>query len=79
MTIKLEKEHKKEIDILNKKIAKLDYFKDDEIDETIEHTLDKCSECGGSLNVKETNIVKSKLKELEIIFITCKCNNFIND
>ena len=45
-------------------IAKLDYFKDDEIDETIEHTLDKCPECGGDL--KETNIVKSDIIDFEI-------------
>ena len=45
-------------------IVKLDYFKDDEIDETIEHTLDKCSECGG--NLKEINIVKSDIIDFEI-------------
>ena len=111
VTTKLEKEHQKEIAVLNKKIAKLesrlntdstnsslptsknpigknkiqnnreksdkpvgapkghaiaklDYFKDDEIDETIEHTLDKCPECGGDL--KEINIVKSDIIDFEI-------------
>ena len=39
----IEEKHQKEIAVLNKKIVKLDYFKDNEIDETIEHTLDKCS------------------------------------
>ena len=45
-------------------IAKLDYFKDDEIDETIEHTLDKCPECGGKL--KATNTVISDIIDFEI-------------
>lgn len=46
------------------KIAKLDYFKDEEITKTIEHTLEKCPECGGEL--KETNIVKSDVIDIEI-------------
>ena len=38
-------------------IHKLEYFKDDEITEVVEHTLDKCPKCGGSLI--EVNVVKS--------------------
>ena len=60
----IEEKHQKEIAVLNKKIAKLDYFKDNEIDETIEHTLDKCSECGG--NLKEINVVISDVIDFEI-------------
>ena len=60
----IEEKHQKEIAVLNKKIAKLDYFKDNEIDETIEHTLDKCSECGE--NLKEINVVISDVIDFEI-------------
>ena len=60
----IEEKHQKEIAVLNRKIAKLDYFKDDEIDETIEHTLDKCPECGG--NLKEINVVISDIIDFEI-------------
>lgn len=60
----IEEKHQKEIAVLNRKIAKLDYFKDDEIDETIEHTLDKCLECGG--NLKEINVVISDIIDFEI-------------
>lgn len=46
------------------KMGKLNYFKDEEIDETVEHTLDKCPECGGEL--KETNIAVSDIIDFEI-------------
>ena len=46
------------------KVHKLDYFKDDEITETIEHTLDKCPNCNGELI--EINTVKSDIIDFEI-------------
>ena len=56
-------------------INKLDYFNDEEITEIIEHTLDKCPECGGDLI--ETNIVKSDVIDIEIK-ITKTRNNIHN-
>lgn len=57
------------------KIHKLDYFKDDEITETIEYTLDCCPDCGGKLI--ETNIVKSDIIDIEVI-VTRTRNNIHN-
>lgn len=57
------------------KIHKLDYFKDEEIDETIEHTLDCCPECGGKLI--ETNIVKSDIIDIKVV-VTRTRNNIHN-
>ena len=54
---------------------KLDYFKDDEINEIINHTLDKCPECGGELI--ETNIAKSDILDIEIKVI--KTRNYIHN
>ena len=46
------------------KIHKLDYFKDDEITNIVEHTLDNCPKCGGKL--EEINVVKSDIIDIEI-------------
>ena len=46
------------------KIHKLETFKEDEITETIEHTLEKCNECGGEL--KEQNIVTSDIIDFKV-------------
>ena len=46
------------------KIHKLETFKEDEITETIEHTLEKCNECGGKL--KEQNIVTSDIIDFKV-------------
>lgn len=54
---------------------KLEYFSDDEITETIEHTLDKCPKCGGELT--EINVVKSDVIDIEIN-ITKTRNNIHN-
>ena len=42
----------------------MDYFKDDEITNIVEHTLDKCPKCGGKL--EEINVVKSDIIDIEI-------------
>lgn len=57
---------------LNHKQTKLEYFKDDEITETVEHTLDKCPECGG--NLIETNVVKSDIMDIKITFTKTRNN-----
>lgn len=54
---------------------KLEYFKDDEITKTVEHTLDKCPKCGGHL--KEVSIVKSDVIDIEV-HITKTRNNIHN-
>lgn len=54
---------------------KLNYFKDDEITATVEHILDKCPKCGGSLI--ETNSVKSDILDVEII--VTKTRNIIHN
>lgn len=54
---------------------KLDYFKDDEINEIINHTLDMCPECGGEFI--ETNIAKSDILDIEIKVI--KTRNYIHN
>lgn len=54
---------------------KLDYFKDDEITNIVEHTLDECPICGGKL--EETNVVKSDIIDIEIK-VTKTRNNIHN-
>lgn len=56
-------------------IHKLDYFKENEITETIEHTLDCCPNCGGELI--ETNIVKSDIIDIKVT-VTKTRNNIHN-
>lgn len=56
-------------------IYKLDYFKDDEITNVVEHTLDSCPNCGGKL--EEINIVKSDIIDIEIK-VTKTRNNIHN-
>ena len=46
------------------KAHKLESFKEEEITETVEHTLDKCVECGGEL--KEENIVISDIIDFKV-------------
>ena len=57
------------------KVHKLEYFKDEEITEVVEHTLDCCPNCGGKLI--ETNIVKSDIIDIEVN-ITRTRNNIHN-
>lgn len=57
------------------KCHKLEYFKDEEITETINHTLEKCPKCGG--NISEINIVKSDIIDVEIKVIKTR-NNIYN-
>ena len=54
---------------------KLNYFKDDEITDTIEHTLDKCPKCNGILI--EKNTVKSDILDVKII--VTKTRNIIHN
>lgn len=54
---------------------KLEYFKDDEITEIINYSLDKCPKCGGELI--ETNIVKSDILDVEIK--VTKTRNYIHN
>lgn len=56
-------------------IKKLEYFKDEEITKTVEHTLDNCPKCGGKL--EELNIVKSDIIDIEIN-VTKTRNNIHN-
>ena len=56
----------------NHEIHKLNYFKDEEITETKEHTLDKCPNCGGKL--KEVNIVRSDIIDIEVKVTKVKNN-----
>lgn len=56
-------------------IHKLEYFKEEEITNKAEHTLDKCPECGGQL--QEENIVKSDIIDIEIK-VTKTRNNIHN-
>ena len=57
------------------KIHKLNYFTDEEITQTVEHTLEKCPNCGGKL--EEENIVKSDIIDLKIE-VTKTRNNIHN-
>lgn len=56
-------------------IKKLDYFKEEEITKTVEHTLENCPKCGGKL--EELNVVKSDIIDIEIK-ITKTRNNIHN-
>ena len=51
---------------------KLNYFKEEEIDETIEHTLESCTNCGG--NLKETNVVISDIIDLKVKVVRTRNN-----
>lgn len=57
------------------KIHKLDYFKDEEITNKVDHKLDICPECGGKLI--EENIVKSDIIDVDIK-VTKTRNNIHN-
>lgn len=50
----------------------LDYFKEDEITETVEHTLEKCPYCNGEL--EEENIVISDILDIKINIIRQRNN-----
>ena len=54
---------------------KLEYFKEEEITETVEHILDKCPNCGGELI--ETNVVISDIIDIEVK-VTKTRNNIHN-
>lgn len=56
-------------------IKKLDYFKDEEITKIVEHTMEKCPNCGGKL--EELNVVKSDIIDIEIK-VTKTRNNIHN-
>lgn len=57
------------------KIHKLEYFKEDEITEIVEHKLEKCPKCGGAL--KELNVVISDIIDIKVI-VTKTRNNIHN-
>lgn len=57
---------------LGHKQHKLEYFKDDEITNTVEHTLEKCPKCGGQLI--ENGIVKSDIIDIDIKVIRTRNN-----
>ena len=59
----------------NHKQHKLEYFKDEEITETIEHKLDKCPNCNGELT--EKNIVISDI--IDITVKVTKTRNLIHN
>lgn len=56
-------------------IHKLEYFKEEEITNTVEHTLEKCPKCGGDL--EEINVVKSDIIDIEVK-VTKTRNNIHN-
>jgi len=56
-------------------IHKLEYFREEEITNTVEHTLDECPVCGGKL--KEINVVRSDVIDVEIK-VTKTRNNIHN-
>ena len=56
-------------------IHKLEYFKEDEITETVEYVLDKCPKCGGEL--KELNVVVSDIIDIKVT-VTKTRNNIHN-
>lgn len=53
-------------------VHKLEYFKDEEITNTVEHTLECCPNCGG--NLKEINVVKSDIIDIEVKIIKTRNN-----
>lgn len=53
-------------------IHKLNYFKEEEITEKVEHTLDICPKCGGKL--KDINIIISDVIDIEIKLIKRRNN-----
>lgn len=57
------------------KINKLEYFKDEEITNVIEHTFDACPKCGGKL--EETNVVISDIIDINVE-VTKTRNNIHN-
>ena len=59
----------------NHKQHKLEYFKEEEITEKVEHKLDKCPNCNGELT--EKNIVISDIIDVEIT--VTKTRNFIHN
>ena len=59
-----EKSDKKVGGQLNHKAHKLNYFKEEEITETVEHKLDHCPECGGELI--KTNVVISDIIDVKV-------------
>lgn len=59
----------------NHKQHKLEYFKEEEITETVEHKLDKCLICGGELT--EKNIVISDI--IDITIKVTKIRNLIHN
>ena len=63
----------------NHKQHKLDYFKEEEITETIEHKLDKCPNCNGELTEKNTVIsdildIEIKVTKTRNLIHNYKCN-----
>ena len=67
-----EKSEKSKGAQLNHKQAKLDYFKEEEITNVVEHTLECCPECGGQL--VETNVVRSDILDINITITKTKNN-----
>ena len=59
-----EKSNRSKVGQINHKQHKLEYFKDEEITETVVHELDKCPKCGGELT--EKNIVISDIIDIDI-------------
>ena len=59
----------------NHKQHKLEYFKEEEITNKVEHKLDKCPNCNG--NLTEKNIVVSDIIDVEVI--VTKTRNFIHN
>ena len=67
-----EKSDKQKGGQINHKPHKLEYFKEEEITETVHHTLEKCPKCGG--NLVKTNTVIS-----DVIDITVKITKTRNE
>ena len=70
-----EKSDKKVGGQLNHKAHKLNYFKEEEITETVEHKLDHCPECGGELI--KTNVVISDIIDVKVTLN--RTRNLINN
>lgn len=60
---------------LNHKAHKLNYFKEEEITETVEHKLERCPDCGGELNT--VNTVISDIIDVKVT--VTKTRNLINN